>query len=349
MRLYAAASTHEQNKANSQMKKISVVILNWKGADDTIDCLRSFAAQSKRGGLHLVVIDNASPDDSVAQIVGWARESGITTELLDHNAADDRLVAGEDLAPPKLGELRLTLVRSDGNTGFCVGNNLGARIAFAADADYVLVLNNDTVVDPSFNVALQVALAEDDGTTLYSPQIAYASEPETIWWFGGRFSRLLSPTYIAQGEVVRDDDGSQPETQWVSGCATLISRGLYDRLGLYDPVFFIWCEEWDLSLRAAAAGVPMRVLPGALVYHKVGKSLGITSPLTFFYAMRNMLILRRRYLPWFLRLPFNLAYLPYKLVQAIRLGRKKGNRHYLQGYRDALTSSRSGGKWQRQD
>ena len=329
------------------MKKIAVVILNWRGGNDTIECLQSFCSQNMSDGLHLVVIDNASHDGSAQRILRWAEEGGVSTEVFDHQAADDRLVSVGLFRPG--AKPKLTLVRSDSNNGFCVGNNLGARIGFEAHADFALILNNDTLVGPDFNAALQEILTDDDGTTLYSPQIAYASQPEKIWWFGGRFSRLLSPIYLAQGELVRIDDGSRPATHWVSGCATLISRGLFERIGLYDPVFFIWCEEWDLSLRATAAGVSMRALPGVLVYHKVGKSLGITSPLTFFYGMRNMLILRRRYLSWVLRLPFNLVYLPYKLVQAIELGLRGGDWRYLQGYVDALTSTRGGGKWRRQD
>ena len=329
------------------MKKISVVILNWNGSDDTIDCVRSWQTQNMPEGLHLVVIDNASPDESAERVLEWAQASGMPTEVLVHQAADDSLVPTGK--PVQTGKQKLTLVRSDSNNGFCVGNNLGARIGFDAGADFTLVLNNDTIVGPDFNEALQAVLAHDDGTTLYSPQIAYASEPEKIWWFGGLFSPLLSPTYVAQGETVRHNDGSRPSTQWVSGCATLISRELYERIGLYDPIFFIWCEEWDLSLRAARAGVPMQVLPSILVYHKVGKSLGITSPLTFFYAMRNMLILRRRYLHPGVRLPFILAYLPYKFFQALQLGLKQSDRRYLQGFFDALTSTRSGGKWRRQN
>lgn len=329
------------------MKKIAIIILNWKGSDDTIDCLNSFHTQSTPEGVHLVAIDNASPDDSIKRILDWTEESGMPTEVLDHHAATDQLAP---VGHPDLdGAPRLTLVRSDDNTGFCIANNLGARIGFAAGADYALILNNDTVVAPNFNASLQEMLRGDDGKTLYSPQIAYASKPEAIWWFGGRFSRLLSPTYVAQGEPVRAYDGSRPKSQWVSGCATLISRELHERIGLYDPIYFIWCEEWDLSLRATRAGVPMRVLPSLIVYHKVGKSLGIVSPLTFFYGMRNMLILRQRYLSLALRLPFNLIYLPYKLLQAIRLGLKNRDERYLQGYFDALSSTRSGGKWRRQN
>ena len=328
------------------MKKICTILLNWKGADDTIDCLKSFLTQSHPEALHVVVIDNASPDDSVERILSWANEHGIALEELNYLSETQHLSATGPTAGAN--SLKITLIRSDKNIGFCAGNNLGAKFGFERGADYALILNNDTVVPANFNATLQSVLADDDGMTLYSPQIAYASAPETIWWFGGRFSKLLSPTYLSQGDTVRMDARSKPETQWVSGCATLISSSVYDKLGLYDPTFFIWCEEWDLSLRAAKTGVPMRVIPSVLVYHKVGKSLGITSPLTFFYAMRNMMILRKRYLALHLRIPFNLAYIPYKLIQAVILTLKQGNSKYLADSVDAFKSIRKGGNWKRQ-
>lgn len=329
------------------MKKICAILLNWKGAEDTIDCLQSFLSQSITDGLHIIVIDNASPDDSVNRILSWANSNEIALEIQDYISAREKLLRTGFTTQSE--GIQLTVVRSDANIGFCAGNNLGAQIGFDAGADYALVLNNDTVVPTDFNAKLQKEMADDNGTTLYSPQIAYAAEPETIWWCGGRFSRLLSPTYLGQGDPIQVTKFFDPATQWVSGCATLISRNLYSQLGLYDPVFFIWCEEWDLSLRAASADVPMRILPSVIVYHKVGKSLGITSPLTFFYAMRNMMILRKRYISWFLRFPFNMVYMPYKLSQALRLTISQRDQRYLLGYLDALISTRLGGKWRRQN
>ena len=138
-----------------------------------------------------------------------------------------------------------------------------------------------------------------------------------------------------------------PETAWVSGCATLISRELFDEIGLYDPVFFIWCDEWDLSLRASKRGIPLHIAPASIVYHKVGKSLGIVSPLTFFYAMRNMMYLRKRYLKQPRRLLVWLAYLPRKLLQAVNLSLRTRKMIYLIAFVDALTD-RDGGIWKRQ-
>jgi GT2 family glycosyltransferase len=327
-----------------EMKDIWIVILNWNGADDTIDCIASFAEQQDNQRHHIIVIDNASRDDSMARIMAWAEQAALEFSVVDYNpdaGADHPLLPGDT---PQY----LTLVQSSQNLGFCDGNNLGAGMAFANGADFALILNNDTIVDPLFITELQQVLAKDEGNTLYSPQIGYESNRDTIWWYGGRFSRLLSPTYVAQGEPLRRDVEAMPKTEWVSGCATLMSRKLYDRLGLYDPIFFIWCEEWDLSLRAAREGIPMLIIPNAIVYHKVGKSLGLVSPLTFFYSMRNMLILRQKHLAWPIRLPFNAVYIPHKFLQAIRLSLKQRNRLYILGFFDALDLRRGGGIWHRQ-
>jgi GT2 family glycosyltransferase len=138
-----------------------------------------------------------------------------------------------------------------------------------------------------------------------------------------------------------------PETDWVSGCATLISRELFDEIGLYDPLFFIWCEEWDLSLRARSKGLELRVAAEALVYHKVGKSLGLVSPLTFFYSMRNMILLRRRYLSPMVRAAFATVYFPRKLLQAVWFSIKNQRLIYVHAFVDAI-SDRRGGLWKRQ-
>ncbi|UWR20822.1 glycosyltransferase family 2 protein [Sulfitobacter pontiacus] len=328
------------------MKKIAIVLLNWKGSEDTIECLSSLIELNDPSGYHLVVVDNDSPDNSVRRIREWADKKSLLTQVFDYDAQSEELNhVGCD---GRTENVKLTLVQSNDNVGFCIGNNLGAEIAFKYGADYVLILNNDTIVGPDFSHSLQDFLKNDDGNTLYSPQVAYASKPDRIWWFGGRFSKFLSPTYVAQGEYIRSS--TLPEsTQWVTGCATLISRALYERLGLYDPIFFIWCEEWDLSLRATSADVPMKVIPSVKIYHKVGKSLGIVSPLTYFYSMRNMIILRKKHLPIGYRAVFNLVYLPYKLFQSVRLATVHRDVTYFWGFFDAILSVHHGGRWRRQN
>ncbi len=325
------------------MIKVAIILINWKGAKDTNDCLASIAAQERVQAFQTVVVDNASGDGSPDQIVEFCERAGIGVARV----AYDRERADTEPSPLPGGPAPVTLIEADDNLGFCVGNNVGAAYAFACGADAALILNNDTIIAPDMLERLSVAAETLGPRVLISPQILYADRPDIIWWFGGGFSPFLSPSYRHQGDKKQLGFDGYPETDWVSGCATLISRDLFKEIGLYDPLFFIWCEEWDLSLRARARGVSLRVAPDAFAYHKVGKSLGLVSPLTFFYAMRNMIFLRQRYLRQPLLAALWLVYLPRKLTQAIGLAWKKRDPIYLWAFLDGLID-REGGIWKRQ-
>lgn len=328
------------------MTKIAIVILNWKGADDTIECLASIAAQTGRSAFRTIVVDNASGDGSPSRISDYCRKAGIVLERIAYDNATQAFASAHDDKALKK-DAAVCLIEADDNLGFCRGNNVGADYAFRLGADAVLILNNDTTVAPDMIERLTEAAAVLGPRTLISPQILYHDHPDTVWWFGGDFSPVLSVTYRFQGTPRRIGVQGYPETNWVSGCATLISRELFCEIGLYDPMFFIWCEEWDLSLRARAKELALRVAPEALVYHKVGKSLGLISPMTYFYSMRNMILLRRRYLSPTMRAAFTTAYLPRKFIQAVGFAIKNRKPIYIQAFFDAL-SDRQGGLWKRQ-
>jgi GT2 family glycosyltransferase len=324
------------------MIKITIILLNWKGAQDTIDCLASIAAQTGSPAFRTIVVDNASGDGSLARIAGYCDSAGIAIERVGYDSA-----AQAFSLPEWPHAAAVTLIEADDNLGFCVGNNVGADYAFRVGADAALILNNDTTVAPDMVERLAEAAAKLGARTLLSPQILYHDRPDIVWWRGGNFSALLSPSYRFQGEPRWVGVEGYPETDWVSGCATLISRELFDEIGLYDPLFFIWCEEWDLSLRARSKGLELRVAAEALVYHKVGKSLGLVSPLTFFYSMRNMILLRRRYLSPMVRAAFATVYFPRKLLQAVWFSIKNQRLIYVHAFVDAI-SDRRGGLWKRQ-
>lgn len=324
------------------MPEISAVLLNWKGADDTIDCIRTLCAEPARRPWHIVVVENASGDGSADRIAAACAAMNIQLHRIRYDSADERF--NEPMDTPDAGSV--VMIEADDNLGFCIGNNVGVKWALSHGADAALVLNNDTTVAPDMIEQLAAAAEALGPRALISPQILYEAEPDTVWWCGGEFSRTLSPSYRHQGEKRQVGHDDFPPSQWVSGCATLISKELFEELGLYDPAFFIWCEEWDLSLRASKRGTPMHVAPNAIVYHKVGRTLGIISPLTFFYSMRNMILLRRRYLKWPVRTAFNLVYLPRKAVQAAVFTARFRSRRYLEAFVDALGSQ--GGIWRRQ-
>ena len=126
--------------------KVAIIILNWNGWRDTLECLESVEALTYPN-YEVILVDNGSVDDFVARICDWVMD-----RLDRWGPVQDRpAVAPEALAPGTqvvLSTSRLLLVRSDENLGFCSGNNLGMRLAARSGADFLLILNNDTIVTP---------------------------------------------------------------------------------------------------------------------------------------------------------------------------------------------------------
>ena len=315
-----------------------VVLINWNQPQDTLECVESIANQRPNFEVKTIVVDNASSGDDVERITRHCTKLGLDSQRL--LSAHIGAAVGES---PDL--LDVTIVEASENLGFCVANNLGAALAFAAGCDWVLILNNDTALEPDCLSQLQRA-AETAGTApLLSPQVVFFDDPDRVWWRGGDFTTLLRPRYRGQGQARVTGSDLLEKTEWVTGCATAISRETYDQLGLYDPVYFIWCEEWDLSLRAQEAKVPMLVANGAIVRHKVGRSLGIVSPLTFYYSTRNMLILRRRYLRRSIGVLVIGPYLARKIAQAVLLAVRYRDAKFLKALFDAFRGRAKGGMW----
>ncbi len=329
---------------------IYIILLNWNGREDTIDCLDSLKDLTYPN-YSVVVVDNASADDSVMKINEWAERNNIPMQEYVIDPPLSMVKTSVDDQPLDTSFRSLHLVRSRTNTGFCAGNNIGMRLAEEHGADYLLILNNDTLCEPGLLEPLVGAAESDRGIGLLSSLICYADDRDTIWWGGGNFSKWLTPRYRSQGDKKELLEGSPPlETDWTSGCATFMPVRVYRELGGFDERFFIWCDEWDLSLRVRQSGYRTVIVPGSVLYHKVGKALGITSPLTFFYALRNMLIFRRRYMSrpkWILFITF---YMPYKFVQALHYSLKYRDKSYWLGFMDIVADGLGNGNgiWKRQ-
>lgn len=323
-------------------KSVGVVLINWNGTADTLECIESLLPQLLVGDC-VVVVDAASRPAERQALVEASEYCGYAIrECLEIEGARSNFSTGLGSGPlPR----DVHILLAEENVGFCVGNNIGAEFALNLGCDVVWVLNNDTVACANALSAIRDACVEFGGAALLATRVNYYSDPGTVWWCGGRFNRWLMPEYLLQGEqVAAQSDEEYVDTQWVTGCSTIISRELFEELGLYDPQFFIWCEEWDLSLRARAHDVPMKVVMRAQVLHKVGRSLGIISPLTFFYAMRNMRLLRRRHLSLTLRLLMAPIYFIHKLRHALVFSLKYRSWAYLIAFIDAWRPG-SRGQW----
>jgi len=267
---------------------VFVVILNWNRCPDTLACLASLA-ESTYHNFAAVVVDQASSDDSEATI----RHSFPT----------------------------VTVLQTGANLGFARGMNAGIRHALSAAADYVFLLNNDTIVAPTLLERLLAHAAP--GLGMLAPAIFYADQPHSIWSTGGGIHPLLL-------EMTGDHGRGQPlpaiplARAFLSGCALLIPRQTLTRVGLFDARFFMYYEDLDLCLRVQQAGYRLLLVPDAHVWHRVSQSSGgANSPNERYHMARSSAIYFRKHMHATNALPILLYRSLSALRWTIRLARSR--------------------------
>jgi len=222
--------------------RICILILNWNGAGDTLDCLRSLTPLMSDQVVPLV-IDNGSTDGSVSQI----RTAFPRVELLE--LSQNLMYAG--------------------------GNNAGLAWAAQRHFDYVVFLNNDTTVEPDFLEPLLVAFQAADRVGMTAPLMCYAAQPDRVWYGGGQVN--LWTGNIAHRHIRESIQQVAPqvvETEYITGCCLMMPTPLAVELGGFDPGFKMYGEDVDLSLRCREWGYHLRFVPKSRIYHKVSASVG---------------------------------------------------------------------------
>jgi hypothetical protein len=327
----------------------AIVILNWNGWQDTIELLNSLNSASYEPML-VIVIDNASTDQqSVAKISSWLRDNNVGYSSLLHTE-DSSMLSNPTISIPWQSGKYYLFIECEHNLGFCAGNNLGMELGTQLGSDYVLILNNDTLVQPDFLEPMIEIAESDPNVGLVGGIITYCDEPNIIWWAGGHFDRFLNSKRLLDGKPIDNLQAQAAfETEWVSGCMMLIPTRIYREFGGYFEDYFIWSEEWDYSLMVSRAGYKLMVAPQTRICHKVGRSLGIMKPLNYYYGTRNALILQHKYLPTYYWYPYLAYYLVNRLVRYAQL-MLQGRRDLVDAGVSAITDFMRGrtGKWQRQ-
>ena len=247
--------------------QITILILNWNGLKDTIECLESLQKQ-KYPNYEVIVVDNASKGNDVAVL------------------------------KEKFGNF-IRVIQNTSNLGFAEGNNVGIRtVLHEAKSRYIMFLNNDTVVEPDFLTNL-VHRAEGDQTIgMVGPEIHYYDDRTKIHSRGGIISLYTGYRFVGGSEHKPPyDDDSRFTVRYYSGSAFLISCEVVRKVGLFDPQYFYYAEDVDLGYRVSQAGYRVVCEPSAHIYHKEAQSVGgnIRNPLTAYYETRNALLVVRKH------------------------------------------------------
>jgi len=239
---------------------VALIVLTWNQRDLTLDCLASLAGLDYPADrLEVVVVDNGSVDGTAEAV--------------------------EERYP------RVAVLRNGQNLGFAEGNNVGIRYALEGTAEYIMLLNNDTVVDPHMLQELLAVLDAQPDVGIVGPKMLYFDPSDVIWCAGNRIDLQRGSSIRLQAEQPDDESLQEPQdVDFITACGICLRRRVIEEIGLLDPRFFIYYEETDWCTRARAAGWRIQYAPRARLWHKVSAAMGATSPATDYYMTRNVFL-----------------------------------------------------------
>lgn len=243
----------------SKSPKIFIILLNWNGKKDTLECLASLQ-KIPSPHFHTVIVDNGSTDGSV------------------------------DLF--RKAYPQIPIIETGANLGFAGGNNVAIEWALGKRADWIFLLNNDTIVDPEVLTQFLEASRSKASPKILGAKIYRYSDPQRIDHLGGKWNGQIAEFESFSSNHL--DDGISYEqmerVDYACGAALFIHRSVFETIGLLEPRFFLFWEETDFCFRAKRAGFEVWTAPKAKIWHKVSSSFTGGKPQMHYFWWRSRLL-----------------------------------------------------------
>lgn len=295
--------------------RVSIILLNWNGWKDTIECLESLYRVTYPN-YDIIVVDNGSRDESIQKIKEYAEgKIDVNSRFFMYNPYNKPIkvfeVNEDEARRGKFNrslyekydvDKRLILIKNKDNYGFTGGNNVGIKFALSVlNPDYVLLLNNDTVVDKEFLIEMVKVAESNDKIGIVGSKIYYydyGGRSDVIWALGGGGINLKTgrPWHY---EINKIDEGKYneiKECEYVTGCSMLIKRDIMMKLKGFDTMYFAYYEDVDLSVETRKLGYKCIYTPKSRLWHKVSASSGgAVSPIVMYYMARNRILFMRKH------------------------------------------------------
>ena len=289
--------------------KVSIIILNWNGLKDTIECFESLK-KITYPNYEVIVVDNGS--------------EGNDAVILEEQYKD-----------------YINVIRNKENLGFAEGNNVGIRkVLEEGKSSYVLSLNNDTIVEPNFLNELVKTAESDSKIGIVGPRTVFYEQPnKTV--IGAAFINLWL------GKTYSKDKTNPSECDFVTGCAILIKKSALEKLNyFFDNAYFTYYEDTDLCFRIKKRGFKIIYYPKIKLKHKVGATtaIGERNPPAIYYYIRNRFLFMHKYANIYQKIFFFSVYLiigiPAFILRSIFFWNKGINKReiklYLRAVKDGL-------------
>lgn len=293
-------------------KQVSIIILNWNGWPETIACLQSLTKISYPH-YEVIVADNGSEDDSVRKIKAWAKK-GLIKDF--------------------------SLMENKKNYGFAKGNNLAIKkVLKKGKSAFLLLLNNDTVVDKNFLVELvKVAESQEKIGIVGSKVYYFPPKRKNLIQSCGAGIDLKTGRLVSYGDGQADSKRFEKNKRvdYVYGASMLVKRRVWEKVGLFDEKFFAVAEDADFCLRAKKAGFFTYVAPLSKVWHKSEVSLQKVPGFSAYFRTRNLIWLVKKHTSVAGFLCFLINYLIFQFPRTIRHSRPFLLKHRFRGLKDGF-------------
>jgi len=254
--------------------KVYAIVLNYNGGDNVVECLKSLC-KSDYPSLEIVVVDNDSKDGSLETVKNLFQ--------------------------------KYPIIKNSANLGFAAGTNVGIRFALEKFADYVFLLNNDATVETDTLSKLVEYAEKNGGSGIVSPLILKEKNGPP-WFAGGKIlwtkMRAIHVHYLGQKNAFF--------SHYASGCAMLVNRSVFKKIGLFDEDYFLYYEDADFSLRAKKENFAVSILPSAIAYHKEVSNKN--NPAKIYWLVYSALIFFQKNTPGYLR-PWTGTYLALRKLK----------------------------------
>ncbi|NLE27493.1 MAG: glycosyltransferase family 2 protein [Clostridiaceae bacterium] len=297
------------------MPRVSIIILNWNGWEDTIECLES-VYQITYPNYDVIVVDNGSENQSVENIKKYSSgrlpvESSFfkyskenkPLHMTEYSQEDiEHGVNKEEYLLDVLPNKRLILICNRDNYGFAEGNNIAMRFALnTLKPEYILLLNNDTVVNGKFLYELIRESECRKNVGIAGPTILYYdynNRTDVIWSAGGTINMWTGMRSAREVQEIDNpmEDKEPLDVDYVSGAALLIKCSIIQHVGFLDNDYFMYLEDIDWCYRAKKTGYSVLYVPSSTIWHKVSMSTGgEQSPKSLFFTVRNNILFMRKH------------------------------------------------------
>ena len=293
----------------SPVPNVAVIIVTYKNWRDSLECLESLF-RVDYGGYQVIVVDNGPVDGSVDYIQKWVNgeldvfvspasllrhlsfppvEKPISYKKYDSEASNESYATR--------CEYDLVHMASEVNLGFTGGNNIAIKYAMDAGFDYILLLNNDTVVDKHVLAALVDRAQHDDGVGIVGGKIYYYDRPATIQSVGAMNDFLMGcHPLIGNGEMDKGQHNIvNNNVDYVSGALMLIKRRVVEKIGFLDDNFFLYLDDVDYCYHALMEGFGVCVEPEAVIWHASSSGGRRVSHSYLYYSNRNRIVFLKKY------------------------------------------------------